>query len=189
MAKFKIKIGKREDFEKNFDIVNYPKLESGGAPLDIRLGYGVYVELNNIAALDNVKHVWEWAYVFALYSFYIILYLLTKNKEYEYTFQTVGYILRFKPIDKKEVLISFDWIKDANLFPELENKREQLKDVPVPFDECIDELYNAANEYIKLILEINPRLSESDELKQLIEARDKAKKAIYKFKYNSKQQI
>ncbi|OQX00682.1 hypothetical protein BWK69_00945 [Candidatus Parcubacteria bacterium A4] len=182
MEKFKISIGKREEFEKTLDIKNYPKLESGGAPLDVRLGYGIYIELNDNVVLDNVKNVWGYAYSFALHSFDIIQCLLIKEKEYEYAFPDVGFRLKFKPINKKEVLTSFDWVEDTNYLPKIEDKREQLKDVSVPFDECIDELYNAANEYIGTLLDINSRLAESDKLKQLIEARDKAKKAIKKHK-------
>lgn len=180
MARFKVKIGEREKFEKTFDIRNYPRLESGGAPLYVRLGYGVYLELNDIVVLDNIKNVWGWAYEFALYSFDIILNLLTKHNEYEYGFSDVAFMLKFKPMDK-EILISFDWMKDTSYLPEIECKREQLIDVQIPFNECIDELYTAANDYIEILLEINTRLVESNELKQLIESRDKAKKAIEEY--------
>jgi len=93
--------------------------------------------------------------------------------------------LIFDPIDTKEVKISFDWMEDTSYLPELEGKREQLKEISVPFDECIDELYNAVNKYIEILLDINPRLLESHELKQLIELRNKAEDAIIKYKKKS----
>ncbi len=181
MAKFKIETN-INDYKIEEDINAYPHLE-GGAPLEVRLGYVLHIYLNNIELKDRFheKGMGEYAYTFYRALNKIVLSLID-GKKYEYVFLDGPFELLFNPINKKEVLISFDWMKDTSYLPELEEKRDQLKDITVPFDECIDELYNAANEYIKLILEINPRLSESDELKQLIEARDKAKKAIEEYK-------
>ena len=107
---------------------------------------------------------------------------LISGKGHEYSFMDGPYSLIFKPIYQDEVLITFDWMEDSNYFPKLEDKREQLKEVPIPFNECIDELYNAANEYTETLIDINPKLVESEELKELMEARDKAKKAIEEYK-------
>ncbi len=206
MAKFKIKIGEREKFEKNPFIKYYPKIfdknffkeitgdTPGGGDCECNLAFklggdGIYISLNNINLEERDQGcISEYVWFFYLYLFRAVQELI-KGNEYEYSFDDGPFTLTYKPVNRNYVLITFDWMEDSHYFPKLDDKRDHLKDVSVPFDECIDELYNAANEYIETLLNINPRLSESDELKQLIEARDKAKKAIYKFKYNSKYYI
>ncbi len=182
--KFKIETN-INDYKNNEDIIAYPHLE-GGAPLDVRLGYVIHVFLNGIELKDRFheKGMGEYSYSFYWVLNEVILSLI-EGKKYKYSFLDGPFELIFDPIDTKEVKISFDWMEDTSYLPELEGKREQLKEISVPFDECIDELYNAVNKYIEILLDVNPRLLESHELKQLIELRNKAEDAIIKYKKKS----
>lgn len=186
MAKFKIKVTTKEKYEKGddriFEIECRDCLTKGAESLasDTYLDYGLWLELNDIHIVEGARKdqddIGEFAGVFYLSILEDIILDLLNGKEYEYDFVDGPFRLIFKPIDKKEVLITFDWDIGSSYFPTLEDKRDQLKDVPVPFDECIEELYNAGAEFINQVLEINPKLAESRILKRLIKARDEAQK-------------
>jgi len=201
MARFKVKIGERKKFEENPFIKYYPKIfdrkffeevmgdRPGGGDAECNLAFNlggdsIYISLNNINLEEiGCEGIGEYVWFFYSYMFKAVQELI-KGNEFEYSFRDGPYSLTFKPVNRNYVLITFDWI--PSYFPKLNDKRDQLTDVSVPFDDCIDELYNAANEYTEILLEINPRLSESNELKQLIEARNKAKKAIINYKQKPK---
>lgn len=193
MARFKIEVTLKEKYEKRDDKIFENEVRGyltktlghGGYETDTYLDYGFRMELNDILLVEKTRKddIGEFAGVFYSYILKEIILDILNGKEYKYSFVDGPFRLIFKPIDQKEVLLTFDWDIGSTYFPTLEDKRDQLRDVPVPFDECIDELYNTGSKFINQLLEINPKIAESSILKELIEARNKAKKAMDRYKH------
>lgn len=180
MTKFKIKIDMGRSWIPADDpLRTYPNISfHDTAIFEWKFSGMIYIELNDkpvIETDDGYETEYLWHFFMALIE--DVVPLIMDGKEDMINFLDSGYFIAFKRIGDN-VLIRF-----GSGSRELSELPYGVKhEVTVSFDEFVEESFRIVEDFINQLMAINPKLSACDQVKKLIEARNKAKKAIEEYK-------